>query len=77
MSFFCSAIIDMIIKNIDGWLGKLLSYRGKLVLLTSYIAIIPSYLMAMMKFPKWAIDMITSQMSHFFGAMWAMFINIT
>ena len=26
---------------------------------------IPAYLMSIMKFPKWAIDMITSQMSHF------------
>ena len=60
-------IIDMIIKNIAGWLGKHLSYRGKLILLTTCIASIPAYLMSIMKFPKWAIDAITSQMSHFFG----------
>ena len=60
-------IIDRIIKNIAGWLGKHLSYRGKLILLTTCIASIPAYLMSMMKFPKWAIDASVSQMSHFWG----------
>ena len=59
-------IIDRIIKNIAGWLGKHLSYRGKLIILTTCIASIPAYLMSVMKFSKWAIDAITSQMSHFF-----------
>ena len=59
-------IIDKIIKNISSWLWRFLSYRGKLILLTTFIASIPSYLMSIVKFPKWAIDMITSQMSHFF-----------
>ena len=35
-------------------------------MLTTCIANIPAYLMSIMKFPKWAIDMINSQMSHFF-----------
>ena len=63
---YLQPIIDRIIKNISGWLGRFLSYRGKLILLTTCIASIPVYLMSTMKFPKWAIDMITSQMSHFF-----------
>ena len=68
-------IIDRIIKNIAGWLGKHLSYKGKLILLTTCIASIPAYLMSVMKFPKWAIEAITSQMSHFFGAIWVKIIN--
>ena len=59
-------IIDRIIRKISGWLGRHLSYRGKLILLTTCIASIPTYLMSIMKFPKWAIDAITSQMAHFF-----------
>lgn len=43
-----------------------MSYRGKLILISTCIASIPAYLMSMMKFPKWAIDAIVSQMSHFF-----------
>ena len=59
-------IIDRIIKNISGWLGRYLTYRGKLILLCACIVSIPAYLMAMIKFPKWAINAINSQMAHFF-----------
>jgi hypothetical protein len=53
-------------KGILGWRGKLLSYRGKLILLQACIASIPLYLLSVIKFPKWAISMINSQMAHFF-----------
>lgn len=43
-----------------------MTYEGKLVLLSTCIASIPMYLMSIIKFPKWAIKAITSQMSHFF-----------
>ena len=59
-------IIDKIIKSICGWKGRLLSYEAKLVLLKACIASIPVYLMSVIKFPKWAIKAITSQMAHFF-----------
>ena len=59
-------IIDKIIKRICGWKGRLLSYEAKLVLLKACIASIPMYLMSVIKFPKWAIKAITSQMAHFF-----------
>ena len=59
-------IIDKIIKRICGWKGRLLSYEAKLVLLKACIASIPMYLMSIIKFPKWAINAITSQMAHFF-----------
>jgi len=58
-------IIDKIIKRIADWKGKLLSYAGRLTLLKAFLASVPIYLMSIIKFPKWAIAMINSQMSHF------------
>jgi len=58
-------IIDKIIKRIAGWKGRLLSYAGRVTLLKAYLASVPIYLMSIIKFPKWAITMINSQMSHF------------
>lgn len=59
-------IVDKVIKRISGWKGRFLSYGGKLVLLKSCISSIPTYLLSFLKFPKWAIHAISSQMSHFF-----------
>jgi len=59
-------VVDKIIKRIAGWRGKLLSYGERLVLLKSCLASIPTYLMSVIKFPKWAIESINSQMAHFF-----------
>ena len=58
-------IIDKIIKRNAGWKGRLLSYVGRLTLLKACLASVPIYLMSIIKFPKWAIAMINSQMSHF------------
>jgi hypothetical protein len=59
-------ILDKIMKRIAGWMGKLLSYRGRLILLQSCIASIPMYLLSFLKFPKWAIKLINTQLAHFF-----------
>jgi len=59
-------IVDKVVKRIAGWKGKLLSYGGRLVLLKSCLASIPIYLLSIIKFPIWAIEMINSQMAHFF-----------
>jgi len=59
-------IVDKVVKRIVGWKGKLLSYGGRLVLLKSCLASIPIYLLSIIKFPIWAIEMINSQMAHFF-----------
>jgi len=59
-------VVDKVIKRIAGWKGRLLSYGGRLTLLNSYLASIPIYLMSIIKFPKWDIKLINSQMSHFF-----------
>lgn len=57
-------IIDKIIKRIAGWRGRLLSYSGRLILIKTCLASIPVYLMSYIKLPKWAINLINSQMSH-------------
>jgi len=58
-------VVDNFIKRVAGWKGKLLSSARKLTLLRSYLASIPIYLLSVIKFPKWAIDSINSQMSNF------------
>jgi hypothetical protein len=58
-------IIDKIIKHIAGWKGRLLSCAGRLILLKACLASVPIYLMSIIKFLKWAITVINSQMSHF------------
>jgi hypothetical protein len=58
-------VIDKIIKKIGGWRGKLLNVRSKLTLIQSCIVSIPVHLLAVIKFPKWALNMINSQMSNF------------
>lgn len=59
-------IIDRIIKGISGWLGRYLTYKGKIILLCACVISIHAYLMSVIKFPKWAINAINSQMAHFF-----------
>ena len=58
-------VIDKMIKRIAGWKGRLLSSAGKLTLLKSCLASIPVYLLSVIKFPKWAIEHINSQMANF------------
>jgi hypothetical protein len=58
-------IIDKIIKRIVGWRGRLLSYAGRVTLLRACLASIPIYLLSIVKFPRWAIDMINTHMGHF------------
>ena len=57
-------LLDKILKRIAGWRGKLLSYKGRLILIKSCLASIPVYLLSFFKFPKWALDMINSQMTN-------------
>ena len=58
-------VVDKLINRIAGWRGKLLSTAGKLTLLKSCLASIPIYLLSVIKFPKWAIEKINSQMGNF------------
>jgi hypothetical protein len=59
-------VVDKIINRIPGWKGKLTSYSARLTLLKARLASILIYLMSVIKFPKWAIKAINSQMSNFF-----------
>ena len=58
-------VVDKLMKRIAGWKGKLLSTAGKLTLLKSCLVSIPVYLISVIKFPKWAIECINSQMANF------------
>ena len=58
-------VVDKLTKRVAGRKGKLLSSARKLTLLRSYLASIPIYLLSVIKFPKWAIESINSQMSNF------------
>jgi hypothetical protein len=57
-------IIDKILKRIAGWRGKLLSYPARIILIKSCLASIPIYLLSFLKFPKWALRLINSQMAN-------------
>ena len=58
-------VVDKLIKRIAGWKGRLLSSAGKLTLLKICLASIPIYLLSVVKFPKWAVECINSQMANF------------
>jgi hypothetical protein len=59
-------IVNKIIKRISCWKGKLLSYGARLTLLRACLASIPIYLMSVIKFSKWMVEAINSQMANFF-----------
>jgi hypothetical protein len=60
-------VVDKVINRIPGWKGRLLSYSARLILLKACLARIPIYLMSIIKFPKWVVEIINSQMANFFG----------
>jgi hypothetical protein len=57
-------IVEKLLKKASGWRGILLNHAAKLELVRSVLASIPLYLMSVIKFPKWAITLINSQMAH-------------
>jgi hypothetical protein len=57
-------VVDKILKKSGGWRGKFLNHAAKLELVRSVLASIPFYLLSVIKFPKWAITLINSQMAH-------------
>jgi hypothetical protein len=59
-------LIDKIIKRIAGWRGKLLSQVGRLILIKTCSASIPTYLLSFFKFQRWAVDLINSHMGNCF-----------
>ena len=63
-------MIDKIVRRIAGWRGKLLSLAGRIVLIKTCLARIPVYLMSFFKFPKWALDLISTHMAN---CLWSNF----
>jgi hypothetical protein len=57
-------VIDKMVKRIAGWMGKFLAYSSRLVLIKSCFPNVPVYLLSFIKFPKWAIRLLESQMAH-------------
>jgi hypothetical protein len=60
-------LTEIILKRITGWRGKLLSSAAKRILIQACLASIPIYLLSFLKFPKWALKLIDTQMANF---MW-------
>src|SRR5438270_446748 len=59
-------LISKIQNRVSGWMGKLLSLGGKLVLIKSVLQALPLYLIALIKPPKSIIYEINRIMSNFF-----------
>jgi hypothetical protein len=57
-------ILDKLIKRMTRWRGKLLAYSNRLEQIKTCLASIPVYLLSVVKFPKWAITLLESQMPH-------------
>jgi hypothetical protein len=70
-------VIDKILKKAAGWRGRLLNHAAKLELVRSVLASIPLYLLSVIKFPKWALALINSQMAHCFGIIMRDITNTT
>jgi hypothetical protein len=58
-------MIDKMLKKAVGWRGRLLANSSRLVLIRSFLASIPVYLLSFIKFPKWAVRLLESQMAHY------------
>jgi hypothetical protein len=56
-------LLDKLIRRIAGWRGRLLAYSSRLTLVTTYLTSILVYFLSFLKFPKWAIRLLESQMA--------------
>ena len=52
------------LRKVASWKGRLLSHVARVVLIKMCLASIPIYLMSFIKFPKWAIKAINTQMAN-------------
>jgi hypothetical protein len=57
-------LVDKLVKKVAGWRGRLLAYSSRLTLIKSCLASIPVYLLSFIKFSKWAIKFLQTQMAH-------------
>jgi hypothetical protein len=70
-------LVDKILKRIAGWRGKLISLAARAVLLKTCLASIHVYILSFLKFPKWAIKLLNTQMGIAYGIMLMEIVNIT
>jgi hypothetical protein len=57
-------LVDSLLKRLSGWRGKLLSIEARRLLIQTVLASIPIYMLSFFKFPKWALKLINTQLSH-------------
>lgn len=57
-------LVDKIVKRVAGWRGKVLSHAARIVLIRTCLASIPTYPLSFIKFPKWAIRLISTHMAN-------------
>lgn len=57
-------LVDKIFKRIARWRGKLLSLATRGLLIKTCLASIPIYLLSFIKFPKWDIKILNTQISN-------------
>ena len=57
-------LVDKILKRVASWRGRLLSSAARVILVRTCLASIPVYLMSFIKFPKWVIKLINTQMAN-------------
>lgn len=57
-------LVDKLLKKIAGWRGKLLSLTARAMLIKTCLASIPVYLLSFIKFSKWAINLLNTQMAN-------------
>jgi hypothetical protein len=57
-------LVDRLVKSIAGWREMLLAYSSRLVLIKSCLTSVLVYLLSFIKFLKWAIRLIESNMAH-------------
>jgi hypothetical protein len=58
------SVVNKLLKRVAGWRGRLMAYSSRLELIRSYLASISVYLLSFIKFLKWAIKLIESQMAN-------------
>jgi mannosylglycoprotein endo-beta-mannosidase len=57
-------LVDKILKKIAGWRGKLLSLAARATMIKTCLSSIPVYLLSFIKFPKWPIKILNTQMAN-------------
>jgi hypothetical protein len=57
-------LVDKLLKRIAGWRGILLSQAARAMLIKTCMASISIYILSFLKFPKWAIKLLNTQMAN-------------